>query len=85
MSNWERHGMEVPMTVKHSFACAVHDFARGSGLTVEGKKVLETQYFTEAFYFEAIEAIYEYNDWALTTENRKNFRKLFRARTSTGA
>jgi chorismate mutase/prephenate dehydratase len=34
---------------------------------------------------EAIEAIYEYNDWPLTAENRKNFRKLFRARTSTGA
>ena len=85
MNSWERPGMEIPPTVKRAFACAVYDFGRGEALTYEGKQVLETQYFTEGFFFEAVEAVYEFNDWKLTPELRKKFRKVFRDRQKTGA
>lgn len=85
MNSWERAGMEIPPTVKRSFACAVYDLCQGREITPESQLVLETQYFTEAFYFEAVEAIFEFNDWTLTVETRKTFRKIFRERKKTGA
>ena len=85
LNSWERPGMEVPPTVKRAFACAVYDLSRGEGLTSEGRQVLETQYFTEGFYFEAVEAVFEFNDWKLTADQRKVFRKVFRDRKKTGA
>ena len=85
MSNWERDGMEIPPTVRASVACAVFDVTNGVELNQDLAKILETQYFTEGWYLEAIEAVFEFNDWKLSVDLKKKFKKIFKDRKSTGA
>lgn len=82
LNSWERPGMEIPPTVRAVFACAVYDFGR-SGIESETiRATLQKQYLTEAFFVEAVLAVYEYNEWSLPADVKKKFRKVFRDKGS---
>lgn len=74
--------MEIPPTVRAVFACAVHDFGRIGLDTEVVRSSLQKQYLSEAFFMEAVMAVYEYNDWSVSADLRKKFRKVFRDRTT---
>jgi hypothetical protein len=82
LNSWERPGMEIPPMVRAVFACAVYDFGRSDLDTEAIRKALQQQYISESFFMEAVTAVYECNEWPVSADVRKKFRKVFRARTS---
>ena len=81
--SWERPGLNIPESVKSMFACAVWDF-RNDKLPPEGQRILETTYYHEANFMEAVEEIYKANFWPFDRPVKTKFRALFRERKSAG-
>jgi hypothetical protein len=85
--SWERNGLNVPESVKSNFACAVWDFQKapeGVEIPERDRKILETTYYHENNFLEAVEEVFKANFWPFDRASKIKFRKLFRERKSAG-
>lgn len=81
--SWERPGLNIPESVKSTFACAVWDFRNGE-LPESARRLLETTYYHEVNFMEAVEETYKANYWPFDRSAKTKFRSLFRERKSAG-
>ena len=72
-----RPGLEVPDGYSAEFTRAIYDH-RMSALTQTGIRELRTRFGTEKFFVEAVEAIYEQNEWKLDIKTKRDLKKIFK-------
>lgn len=72
-----RPGLLISDSYSAIFAKAVYDHRVGR-LTSDTIRELRTRYGTELYFMEAVEAIYEYNDWSLGIKTKRDLKKIFK-------
>jgi len=78
MSNDQnRPGFLIPDSYSAIFARAIYDHRAGM-VTADTIRELRTRYGTERYFMEAVEAIYEHNDWALGIKTKRDLKKIFK-------
>jgi hypothetical protein len=72
-----RPGLLIPDDYSAIFARSIYDHREGH-VSVETLKELRTRYGTERYFMEAVEAIYEHNDWKLGIKTKRDLKKIFK-------
>lgn len=72
-----RPGLSVPDGYSPEFTRAIYDHRMGH-VSPTVIKEIRTRFGTEKYFVEAIEAIYEQNDWKLEIKLKRDLKKIFK-------
>ena len=71
-----RPGLSIPDGYSPEFTRALYDFRMGNKWPNVIRE-LKTRFGTSKFYIEAVETIYEHNEWKLDQKTKKELKKIF--------
>lgn len=72
-----RPGLEVPDGYSQEFTRAIYDHRMGN-VSIGVIKELRTRFGTEKFFVEAVEAVYEQNEWKLDIKTKRDLKRIFK-------
>jgi hypothetical protein len=71
-----RPGLEVPDGYSAEFARALYDHRMGNTYPSVISEI-RNRFGTERYFLEAVEAVYEQNEWKLDIKTKRSLKKLF--------
>ena len=71
-----RPGLTVPDGYSGEFTKALYDHRMGN-VTASTIREIRTRFGTEKFFIEALEAVYQENEWKLDIKTKRELKKIF--------